>query len=55
MTNGDRIRAMTDEEIADFIGDYTCPPSYNDSGGCARSESCEDCWLNWLKEEADND
>lgn len=50
-TNADRIRAKTDEELADFNCKYTCPPNYNDNGGCERSECCENCWFNWLKEE----
>jgi len=52
MTNADRIRAMSDEELADtlkdigmqcpdghFVGDYDC----FDGSGCAT------CWLDWLK------
>ena len=48
-TNADRIRAMTDEELAHFLD--------NDSaGGCPATDvecwqDCERCWLNWLKEE----
>lgn len=56
LTNADRIRAMTDEELADFHGEYTCPPNYNWSGGCERNrdEYCEKCWLAWLKQEVDD-
>lgn len=60
-TNADRIRAMTDKELARF-----------QAGGCevaglecrvARDplfpadehlEDCEDCWMNWLKKEVGN-
>ena len=38
-TNGDRIRAMTDEDLADFLQDVTL------YGG----------WLDWLKKEAQDD
>lgn len=51
MTNADRIRAMTDEELAEWIyltvGFRDCP---------IREDRCfEDCekrWLDWLKQEA---
>ena len=49
-TNADRIRSMTDEELAGFLKevkeDYQwANPDYPD---------CEDCgeWLNWLQSEA---
>ena len=56
MTNGDKIRSMTDEELADFINDVTdC---------CSDGYICEKCPLNsvgshcniytfekWLKQE----
>ena len=48
ITNADRIRAMTDEELANFMmhfSDYVPEPN----GGTP-----EQCWLNWLKQEADN-
>jgi len=50
-TNADRIRAMTDEELAGLFADmrqeHWCPP---DGGDC--KEYCSDCWLDWLKKEA---
>ena len=53
-TNADRIRAMTDEALAEYIckiqfreGDV-CPPTHK----CAVDKSCEVCWLEWLKQEA---
>lgn len=39
-TNADRIRSMTDEELADFL-DKTDPVYWN-----------RQTWLDWLKEEA---
>jgi len=52
-TNADRIRAMTDEELASFL--YH---SWNNAlwcnGGCDGECSCEPCWLNWLKQEVDD-
>lgn len=48
MTNADRIRSMTDEELARWL-------EYEGGGACA--EMCG--WLNWLQqpaeEEADNE
>jgi len=56
-TNADRIRAMSDEELANtlkdigmqcpdghFVGDYDC----FDGSGCAS------CWLDWLGQEVDD-
>lgn len=57
-TNADRIRAKSDEELAEFlIQDGDCPPErmYPDScPNCDRVTSyiCRDCWLDWLKQEA---
>lgn len=50
VSNGDRIRSMTDEELADFIFNADCPPGKN----TLASERCctgVKCWLEWLKEE----
>lgn len=52
MTNADRIRAMTDEELVEEVfGEHiktcACPPN---DGEC--QDACEKCWLDWLKEEA---
>lgn len=57
MSNADRIRAMTDEELAEFIAEVrnaiTCVISDEDS--CRNpDEPCQKCWLRWLnQEEAD--
>ena len=49
MTNGDKIRAMTDEELA-MILEPTCP-----SRVCRDDppHDCYKCWLDWLKEDAE--
>lgn len=47
MTNADRIRAMTDEELADFMNCDGCPPK---NEGCNEGQNCSLCWLNWLKQ-----
>ena len=57
MTNAQKIRAMTDDELADFMNrDISgCPPT----GDCNKaSDDCKACWLGWLQqpaEEGDND
>ena len=56
-TNADRLREMTDEELAWFIGYYGCPPNTHNS--CPKEfagedeTDCEACWLKWLKEEVE--
>ncbi len=49
MTNADRIRAMSDEEIADKLFSEVCsliPLEY-----CRKFENCHDCVHEWLKQE----
>lgn len=45
MTNGDRIRNMTDEELAIFFSDIDCC----NPGRCEPGMYCGRCWLDWLK------
>lgn len=51
MTNADRIRAMTDEELAK-LGAKGCPHSSAHNMCAAYDDVCYRCWLNWLKQEA---
>ena len=56
-TNADRIRSMTDEELAEWIAEKAA----NHGGGCC-APGCYDCsihpegcvgpWLDWLRQEA---
>lgn len=53
--NADRIRAMTDEELAVWLEEFG-----GSSPNCNRGLSeypdykrCRDCWLDWLKQEVD--
>lgn len=52
-TNADRIRAMTDEELADFINDtefgFIDRPGMCDVCDHHRMKDCLRCWLDWLK------
>ena len=56
-TNADRIRAMTDKELADFM----CRNISNGTVNCAFCAVAEFCrmghngWLDWLKQEATDD
>ena len=54
MTNADRIRAMSDEELAELIDRETdsCAPT----GDCEKmSRDCKACWLEWLQQPAEED
>lgn len=46
-TNADKIRAMTDEEIARWIANDLIEPGYY-SG-----DQCYKLWLDWLKQECE--
>lgn len=44
-TRADKVRAMSDEDLAAFLS-FACPPT-----GCRADEiSCVECWLDWLRE-----
>lgn len=53
MTNADRIRSMSDEELAKMMEDSgDCPPRtcpYNEVGAYIARQECDMCWLEWLK------
>lgn len=59
-TNGNRIRAMSDEELAKTLcamTDEGCPPWHDaDISLCHNHGVCHDgeCWLKWLKQEVTN-
>ena len=55
MTHFDQIKAMTAEELAEWISSGECPSHHGghidrESVYCSDLE-CKDCWLEWLKEE----
>ena len=57
ITNADRIRSMTDEELAEFESErMCCPPG---KPGCEENnltcDNCEQCWLDWMKQEVKDD
>lgn len=55
-TNADRIRSMTDEELAKFFADYVschdCPIPYCKVRFTMERLGCQANWLNWLRQEA---
>lgn len=58
-TNADRIRAMTDEELDNFLGDIQRDTA-NYCGGVTETQSYpfpeqRGAWLDWLKQEAKED
>lgn len=50
-TNADRIRAMTDEELAHAFA-YQCAGRVCRGIPFDGPNECENCWLDWLKQEA---
>ena len=51
MTNSDRIRSMSDEELAEFCV-WMCPPGSNENLTCEPERKlCSRCWLDWLTKE----
>lgn len=55
-TNADRIRAMSDEELAMLLEGCVCPkkpcPDI-DRDTPTDKKRCTECWLDWLKEEVE--
>lgn len=50
VTNADRIRAMTDDELADFlVGSDSIVDDICHKGLCLDGETCVGCTLKWLK------
>ena len=59
MTNGDRVRQMTDEQLKDFLVDGVLnwvwcddnAPIDPDTLECLKEGTCEDCCREWLGKE----
>ena len=49
-TNADRIRAMSDEDLAELLGNMSCRRCPIDCYG--GFQNCTDIWVDWLREEA---
>lgn len=50
ITNADRIRTMTDEELAEYMSIYCCSHKTHDSR-CQQFKDCGLCWFDWLRQE----
>lgn len=52
MTNGERIRSMTDEELAAHLERFDCSyPICPCSLNICTEKDCSDAWIDWLKKE----
>ena len=52
-TNADRIRAMSDEELVDFLGEYRfCDICDEGCEACTYHGDCDKRLLDWLKQPA---
>ena len=56
-TNADKLRAMSDEELAVWLRNirysWTCVPRDNGNRCSNFNDDCNACWLDWLKQEAE--
>lgn len=53
-SNADRIRSMTDEELAEWgLRNAMCPCDAMNAGCALNDDTCRQAWLNWLKEETE--
>lgn len=56
-TNAERIRAMTDEALAEWLKSirysWTCVPRNNGNRCADFKDDCNACWLDWLKKEVE--
>ncbi len=52
-TNAQKIRAMSDEKLAEFLADADV--EYCHVGLCKDGETCRICCLRWLRQPAEED
>lgn len=52
MTNADRIRAMSDEEMAEFISSIPMCVGKDEDLNC-EIDRCKECFLKWLQQPAE--
>ena len=52
MTNADKVRQMTDEELLEWLCDVGACMVDNNSPHCGDNR-CRECWKDWLAEDAD--
>lgn len=46
LTNGDKIRAMSDNELAEYLSEVHYCPTFSI---CDATKNCYDCWAEWLR------
>ena len=51
MTNADRIRNMSDEELVNLLCLKHCPTAIDPAYKCKDIGNCKPCWEEWLKQE----
>lgn len=54
MTNADKIRSMTDEELIPVVMEWVCNTFFRGKQACPQAH-CDDCVRQWLREETDED
>lgn len=54
MTNADRIRAMTDDELAEAISSIPMCVGTDDDKDC-ENDGCKGCFLKWLQQPSEED
>ena len=52
-SNADKIRAMSDEELATFLFHAWNNASWCSAKDCPDEDSCLPCWLDWLRQECE--
>lgn len=54
-THYDRLISKTPEELAELFSHLCCPYSVGGKVDCnAENKGCKECWLGWLKQEAES-
>lgn len=51
MTNAEQIRAMSDEELLEFLSDMNGACTRVLQVNCGAYADCRSCWKAWLKKE----
>lgn len=55
-TNADKIRAMSDEELAEWLAKHNERSAVCPNFGAHDCQAlCRQCWLDWLKQEVNDD
>ena len=54
MTNYDRIKNMTVEELADYLKIKDCPKPFKTGKiKCPTKGTCRECWIDYLNQEVE--